>query len=200
MWQALFISYNVRLTQDNFYAMKAKEILIFLLIILSVTLLSILIVTKADANENDPYNQVELTTYNYVLNGTQNNGYDTVAKVALDVAGISGVQVFIQELSESAKSQFDGELKAHVRYFNGEFYIFISDLDHKEAIEVISHEVLHIQQYLSGYFVYDQSTGDTYWKGELYYPDNIPYERRPWEHDAFDLQGTISDKVSAILY
>jgi hypothetical protein len=179
--------------------MKVKEILIVLLIMLSIVLLSLLLITNADAND-DLYNQVELSTYNYVLNGTQNNGYDTVAKVALDAAGISGVQVFIQELSESTKSQFDGELKAHVRYFNGEFYIFISDLDHKEAIDVISHEVVHIQQYLSGDFVYDQSTGDTYWKGDLYYPDNIPYERRPWEHDAFDLQGTISDKVSAILY
>jgi hypothetical protein len=179
--------------------MKVKDVLVILLSILSVSLLSILIVTKADAND-DPYNQVELTTYNYVLNSIPNTGYDTVTKVALDVAGISGVQVFIQELSESAKSQFDGELKAHVRYFNGEFYIFISDLSHKEAIEVISHEVVHIQQYLSGDFVYDQSNGDTYWKAELYYPDNIPYERRPWEDDAFDLQGTISDKVSAILY
>jgi hypothetical protein len=179
--------------------MKFKEFIIVLLIILSVTLLSLLVITKADAND-DVYNQVDLSTYNYVLNGTQHSGYDTVAKVALDIAGLSGVQVFIQELSESAKSQFDGELKAHVRYFNGEFYIFISDLSHKEAIEVISHEVVHIQQYLSGDFVYDQSTGDMYWKGELYYPDNIPYERRPWEHDAFDLQSSISDKVSAILY
>lgn len=116
MWQELFISYSVRLTLDNFYTMKAKEILIVLLIMLSIVLLSLLLTTKADAND-DLYNQVELSTYNYVLNGTQNNGYDTVAKVALDVAGISGVQVFIQELSESAKSQFDGELKAHVRYF-----------------------------------------------------------------------------------
>ena len=179
--------------------MKAKEILITVLVILSITLLSVLLVTKADANDN-PYNQVELTTYNYVLNGTQNNSYDTVAKVALDVAGISGVSVFIQELSESAKSQFDGELKAHVRYFNGQFYLFISELDHKEAIEVISHEVVHIQQYLSGDFVFDQNTSDLYWKGELYDINSIPYERRPWEDNAFYLQGSISEKVSAILY
>jgi hypothetical protein len=179
--------------------MKFKEIIIVLLIILSVSLLSILVITKAYAND-DPYKQIELTTYNYVLNGTQNNSYDTVAKVALDAVGIVGVQVFIQELSESAKSQFDGELKAHVRYFNGQFYLFISNLDHKEAIEVISHEVVHIQQYLNGDFIYDQSNGDTYWKGELYYPDNIPYERRPWEKDAFATQRPISDKVSSILY
>lgn len=179
--------------------MKIKEILIVLLIILSIVLLSLLVITKADAND-DPYNQVELSTYNYVLNGTQNNGYDTVAKVALDMAGISGVNVFIQELSESAKSQFDGELKAHIRYFNGEFYLFISDLSHKEAIEVISHEVVHIQQYLSGDFVFDQNTGDIYWKGELYDINSLPYERRPWEDDAFGAQSSIADKVAAILY
>lgn len=179
--------------------MKAKEIFITLLIILFIILLSLLVITKSEAND-DPYNQVELSTYNYVLNGTQNNGYDTVTKVALDVAGISGVQVFIQELSESAKSQFDGELKAHIRYFNGEFYLFISDLSHKEAIEVISHEVVHIQQYLNGDFVYDQNTGDIHWKGELYDINSLPYERRPWEDNAFDLQSSISDKVSSILY
>ena len=191
--------FKERLTQDNFYKMKFKEILVVLLIILSVILLSVLVITKADASDY-PYNQIELSTYNYVLNGTQNNSYDTVAKVALDAAGIVGVQLFIQELSESAKSQFDGELKAHVRYFNGQFYLFISDLSHKEAIDVISHEVVHIQQYLSGDFVYDQSNGDTYWKGARYYPENIPYERRPWEDDAFYSQGSISDKVSSILY
>lgn len=180
--------------------MKSKEILIVLLIVLSITLLSVLIVTKADATENGPYNQVELSTYNYVINGIPNTGYDTVTKVALDAAGISGVQVFIQEISETAKSQFDGELKAHVRYFNDKFFIFLSDLDHREAIEVISHEVVHIQQYLSGDFVYDQSNGDTYWKGELYDASNIPYERRPWEESAFDAQSSVSNKVAAILY
>ena len=184
---------------DNFYTMKFKEILVVLLTILSVTLLSVLVITKADAND-DPYNQVELSTYNYVLNGTQNNSYDTVAKVALDAVGIVGIQLFIQELSESAKSQFDGELKAHVRYFNGQFYLFISELNRKEAIEVISHEVVHIQQYLSGDFVYDQSNGDMYWRGYRYYLENIPYEKRPWEQEAFSAESSISDKVNSILY
>lgn len=180
--------------------MKIKEFAIALLVILLISALSVLMITKVDANDNEPYKQVDLTTYNYVLNSISNTAYDTVAKVALDVAGISGVQVFIQELSESAKSQFDGELKAHVRYFNGEFYMFVSDLSHKQAIEVISHEVVHIQQYLNGDFVYDQNTGDVYWKGELYDINSLPYERRPWEDDAFGAQSSIADKVAAILY
>ena len=179
--------------------MKVKEILIAALIVSVITLASIFIINQANA-EDKPYNQIELSTYNYVLNSIENKGYDTVTKVALDVAGISGVQVFIQELSESAKSQFDGELKAHVRYFNGEFYIFLSNLDRKEAIDVISHEVVHIQQYLSGDFIYDQDSNETYWKGELFDASNIPYERRPWEDNAFDIQSSISDKVRSILY
>jgi hypothetical protein len=180
--------------------MKIKEIVTTLLIILIVVVLSILIINKVSANENKPYNKVELTANNYIVNSISNTSYDTVVKVALDIAGISGIQVFIQELSESAKSQFNGELKAHVRYFNGDFYLFISNLDSKEAIEIISHEVVHIQQYLNGDFVYDQDSNETYWKGELYYPDNIPYERRPWEDNAFEMQSSIYDKVYSVLY
>ena len=180
--------------------MKFKEALLALLIVSVITLLSFLFLSKAEANTNHPYNQVELSTNNFVLSGISNTGYDTVASVALDVAGISGVQVNIQELSQSAKSQFEGELKAHVRYFNGQFYIFISDVDHKEAIDVISHEVVHIQQYLSGDFVYDDSNGNTYWKGELYDINNTSYDSRPWENDAFSKQSSISDKVYDKLY
>jgi hypothetical protein len=179
--------------------MKIKKILIALLII-SIVVLSILLINKVSANENKPYNEVELTANNYVVNSISNTGYDTVAKVALDIAGISGVQVFIQELSESSKSQFDGELKAHVRYFNGDFYLFISNLDRKEAIEVISHEVVHIQQYLNKDFIYNQDSGETYWKGELIDPNDIPYERRPWEDNAFAMQSSIYDKVYSVLY
>jgi hypothetical protein len=120
--------------------------------------------------------------------------------VGLDQAGISGIQVQIQELSDKSKDAFDGELKAHVRYFDGMYYLFIDNFGRKEAIEVISHEIIHIAQYQSRQLTYDNFVGILEWEGQPFDALQLEYNNRPWEKDAFDKQGQLESKIYKVLY
>lgn len=150
--------------------------------------------------QEEPYKQVELPLNNSVVNNNMPTYYDTALSIALDQAGLTGITVVINPLSDQAKSQFDGELKAHIRSFNGIYYLFIAELDREDAIEVLSHETIHLTQYQDGDISYDQNTGIVYWKGEEFNLENVTYEKRPWEEDAFQKQGQLIAGVTNILY
>ena len=124
--------------------------------------------------------------------------YDTVLRVAMDKMDLTGRNVILRELSDGAKSQFDGELKAHIRYENGDFYLFTQKMSRNEAIEVLSHEVIHMQQYISGDLLY--ADGNVTWKGDVLELNSKEYEQRPWENDAFARQKELIRLVDDLLY
>lgn len=156
-----------------------------------------LIIKKSEA-EDRPFNMIELTSNNTINNGIFPTYYDTVLSVAMDVMGLSGYSVVIGKLTDEASNQFDGRLKAHVRYFNSNFYLFTEELDRKESIEVLCHEVIHMEQYTSGdlYYIDNQVT----WKGDILDLDSKEYESRPWENDAYSRQNVLIDLVEKKLY
>lgn len=167
-----------------------------ILLILLIILLILLIVKIKPSNE--PFNRVTLTNDNSIENLVYPSYYDTILNVAMSQMNLSGNIVIIQPLSDNAKSQFDGELKAHIRYFNGKFYLFTINLDRKDAIEVLSHEVIHMDQYTSGNLIYNNN-GVT-WMGETMDLNSKEYEQRPWENDAFKRQGDLINSIEKILY
>ena len=116
----------------------------------------------------------------------------------MDEAGLSGYNVVLRELTNGAKSQFDGELKAHIRYENEDFYLFTQSMDRNEAIEVLSHEVIHMLQYSSGNLSY--SNGNVTWMGEVLELSSKEYEQRPWETEAFQKQSQLMGMVKESLW
>lgn len=172
-----------------------KKIGIALLIIGAITI-SILALINDDREEY--FNQVELSGNNSIVNTLDRvHYYDTILSVGMDGAGLSGVTVVINDMTDAARNQFNGELKAHIRLFNGVYYLFVGALDRGEAIQVIAHEIVHIQQYQSGELVYEN--GEVRWQGEVYTLEE-EYERRPWERDAFDKQSAVEASILNILY
>jgi hypothetical protein len=147
-----------------------------------------------------PFNKIELSVNNSIMNVTNNRYYDTIVSVGLDQYGLFGIEVQIQELSDKAKDGFDGELKAHVQFFNGSYYLFIDNFGRKEAIEVIAHEIIHIQQYQTNELSYNHESGILEWQGKLFGTHQLEYSNRPWESDAFDKQGQLESKISDVLY
>lgn len=173
-----------------------KTLLKILLVLLGI-LLIVLIILKSES-PNKPFNPVTLTNDNSIENSVYPSYYDTILNVAMSQMNLSGNIVIIQPLSDNAKSQFDGELKAHIRYFNGKFYLFTINLDRKDAIEVLSHEVIHMDQYTSGNLIYNNN-GVT-WMGETMDLNSKEYEQRPWENDAFKRQSQLINSVENILW
>lgn len=177
--------------------MNKKNLLLGIISV--VVLIAIVILISANKNEEEYFNQVELSENNFVLNSTELSYYDTIIKVGLDAAGLKGISVNVLEISDVSKNAFDGELKAHIKLFNGQYYLFIDKFDRIDAIEIISHEIVHIDQYNSTNLIYESGT-IIYWLGKEYDVANLDYDRRPWEQDAFDRQGIIQQSINRTLY
>lgn len=167
-----------------------------LLIIIGLGLIIILLYILTNKSENRPFNVVEIKTHNQIINEVHKTYYDTILNVAMNEKNISGQTIIINKLSEESKSQFNGELKAHIRYHNSKFYLFIDNLSRKEAIKVLSHEVIHIDQYLTGKLKYENNT--TIWNGEVVSVGD--YGDRPYEIDAFNRQTPLIHSVENVLW
>lgn len=166
------------------------------LLILGALTVGVLALVNDDREEY--FKQIELPTSNSVVNSLDHlHYYDTILAVGMDGFGISGATVVINDMTEAAKNQFNGELKAHIRLFNGTYYLFVGALSRAEAIEVISHEIVHIQQYQSGELLYEND--EIKWQGYPYILDE-EYERRPWERDAFAKQSSVESIILNTLY
>ena len=163
--------------------------------ILIITLISYAIISNT---EDKPYNQVNISYNNSILNSSLPSYYDTVLYVGLNALEAEGVTIIIDKLSDKAKEQFDGELKAHIRCYNNMYYLFIDEYSREEVIEIIAHELIHIQQYNSNDLVY--LNGSVFWRGEEYDLTNIEYQKRPWEDEAFEAQSQVASIISNILY
>lgn len=168
-------------------------------IILGLLILTILYFLIFRTTSGDkPFNQIQLTENNFIYNEKFPTYYDTILMVAMDEAELAGFNVILRELTDGAKSKFDGELKAHIRYENDDFYIFTSMMNRNEAIEVLSHEVIHMLQYRSGNLSY--ANGNVTWMGEVLDLNSKEYEQRPWEMEAFQQQTKLISLVEGSLY
>lgn len=169
------------------------------LVILSL-LLVFLIIFLIIYNKKDekPFNSIQLSENNQITNRTNITYYDTIINVGLDVMNIRGVSVVVMELTDNARNQFDGSLKAHVRFHEGVYYLFIGEEDRFDAIGIISHEIIHINQYNTNQLIYDGQV--ITWEGQPFGLTDLEYNDRPWEKDAFEKQKDLTFKTNLLLY
>lgn len=163
-----------------------------------VLILLVLLLLESNGEKDRPFTQVILNEKNAVNNFERPAFYDTIIKVGLDIMMIDGVIVNVAKLSDGAKSNFDGDLKAHVRYFNGSFYLFIDEMSREEAITVISHEIIHMKQYLDEDLIFEN--GSVIWRGQQFSLESVDYDNRPWEKEAFDNEGSVSEDIQKIVW
>jgi hypothetical protein len=60
-------------------------------------------------------------------------------------------------------------------------------------LDVLSHEMVHLQQYCEGRL--DSNSVTRYWHGKVFCEDNVEYEDLPWEKEAFERQSKLTDIV-----
>lgn len=177
---------------------KNKKIILFV----SLILIAIGVVGFYYINENkdreDYFNNVVLSDNNLIVNNVLPKYIDTILSVGLDRAGLVGVNVIVNEMNDGVESIIpDYELKAHIREWNGNFYLFVGSVNKSESIKVLSHEIIHIHQYYSEELKYFE--GKIYWKGDEYDLNNVDYDKRPWEEDAFDRETSLSNAIESVL-
>lgn len=151
-------------------------------------------------NKEKSFKSIIMNDLNHIRNTTDKKYLDTIIYVGLKNLHITNVSVLIKPLSEASKYNFreNGDLRGYIRYDGELFTIFIDEMSTYESIEIISHELIHLEQYKTRRLVvrYYQPT----WEGEDISLEKVSYENRPWEIEAFQKQDDLSKKMKKDLY
>ena len=174
-----------------------KTIILVSLLVLSLVFVGFYYINDQKESE-DYFNMITLSDNNLIVNNVLPKYIDTILSVGLDQAGLVGVNVIVNQMGDGVENLIpDYELKAHIREWDGNFYLFIGSINKSESIKVLSHEIIHIHQYYSEELKYFE--GKVYWKGDEYELDNVDYDKRPWEEDAFDRERSLSNAIESVL-
>jgi len=149
------------------------------------------------------FKQFDIETTNIVANRTKNNYLDSVVYVGLDELGMDSIIVTMRPITEEVKQHFDSEstLKAHILGKNRQYIIFLDEMGRDESIKVLSHELIHLRQYVTQKLVLHKD--EVVWDGQImseYDINELEYSKRPWEKEAFTEQRQLENKIRNKLY
>lgn len=183
--------------------MKLLENKRILLLIFLLLFLLIIILVKP-GKRYDSYNPVTLPTKNFTLNKTEYSFLDTVVLIGLEELKIRNVSVEITPLTDEIRDKFgkDIELNAAIVGNKYNFILYVSHLNRETALLTISHELIHLEQYHTERLKVI-SLSEVRWDGVILNKDvieNIPYEQREWEKEAFKFQSVLEQKIRKILF
>ena len=172
-----------------------KKVLISILLIAVSALVLLAIFYK---EEDVPFDNVEFSNDNIVYNRDLPAYMDTIVLAGLDVLEFKNKRVMIMPLK--IKNSGNLEYEAYIVESYGSYFIFIEDFSRAKAIEVISHELIHLKQYESNQLKI--KNGSIIWNdSETYNSKVLPeYSKRPWEREAFDKSPELETKIEEILY
>lgn len=152
------------------------------------------------------FKPIELEINNTVINNTPKKYMDTVVNLGLNQLEIVDATVVINYLSTSPVKEIQGgiEIEAYITPVSSNsniFFLYIKDnIQREEAITVLSHEMVHVKQYVTQQLFINEE-GSLLWEGEtMYDPNSLEYFNRPWERDAFHDQAEISNQIKNKLY
>lgn len=142
------------------------------------------------------FNTYEFGNDNYVTNHHTVKYLDTITHVALDVMGIKNVAIRLDCQEKPLDLGEDMETAAFIIVRDRQAVIFLEkNLGRYEAITIIAHELVHLQQRIEGRLI---TSGVLIWEGEQW-DSNTPYTERPWEQEAFNREIDISKQIKEIL-
>ena len=177
--------------------MKIKNIVIGILVVLLIGLIIYFISNK---KQQISFKSVTLSHNNIITNRTSKSYLDTLVSTGLDVLGLKGEFVMIKTLDPLMKGSLgtDSELRACIIGQNNQYIIYVDDLSIQESLTVLSHELIHLEQYSSGRLIRMEDHFIMF-NGEVFNVDNVSYKERPWEIEAFKKEKDLRTKIEKIL-
>jgi hypothetical protein len=180
--------------------MKNNNKLVWIILGLLLLALIIYVILKPE----EQFKTIELKKENYVVNRTDLPYLDTITHVGLEELKIKGITIMIRYIDGSRKIDGDYELNGYIiaNKGGGNSYLMYlkKGISRLKAIDIISHELIHINQYIKGDLVL---LGDGYilWEEKEFQDITlIPYPEREWEIEAFHMGPVLRTKLSNKLY
>lgn len=170
-------------------------------IVIFATLLIIILIGLYTIKGDDEFKSIEINKTSNIYNKGGTKYMDTLLYIGLDMLDIRGVTIVIRDLGEGKKIDSGTTLRAYIRNVGNQYVLYIANMGRREAIKVISHELIHIKQYNEGRLIDSGEDiiwcGDTISKGELV---GINYFERGWEVEAFKKQDSLDFLILNKLY
>lgn len=174
-----------------------------IIIVLSILLLGLILFYVIKTSKEEYFRPYELSENNTVTNFSKYKYIDTVVSIGLDVLNIKNNYVTIrdvpEQIVESFKKQNDMDLGASIIGVNDQYIIYINELSRTTSTKIMSHELIHLEQYDSGRLRVIGS-GLIIWEGKEMNVLDMPYNERPWEKEAFRRQDDLEKKLLEKLY
>jgi predicted metallopeptidase len=149
------------------------------------------------------FESIELSENNTITNFSSHRYVDTVVSVGLDLLNIKDNYVTIrdvpEQIVESFKQQNDMDLGASIIGAKDQYIIYINKMSKTTSTKIISHELIHLEQYDSDRLRVI-GNGVVMWEGREINVLDIPYNDRPWEKEAFKRQDDLEKKLLEKLY
>lgn len=140
-----------------------------------------------------------LNTNNKVLNFTNHKIEENISK-ALFYLGIEGLTISIHNIPNELLF-VENNLIVNGFVIKDEdnecnYYLFLSPLllNKGDIIQVLSHEMIHINQYYTKSLI--SNNLEVCWKGNSIDINKLNYLERPWEVEAFERQTKLSNKIN----
>ena len=173
------------------------------LVIVLVILVGLFLLYKLVTYTERSFSKVEIDRSTALVYNTTNQSFmDSIIYVGLSHMNIHGVTVIIRPLLD--KKGLLGEdktLKAHIVGADKVYVIYIDHMTRGEALTVLAHELIHLSQYHNGKLkIFNNTVTWETKKASVKEWLSIEYERRPWENEAFKLQGDLRSHISNVLY
>lgn len=173
--------------------LNQKRLLLIGIIIILIFVLVIFLKKQTDTT----FNQIKLSETNIISNRANQKYLDTIVSVGLDELNIQKILVVIRPITQEIRNQLNKkeselDVKAFIIGKNNQYIIYIVDTDRNSSIDIISHELIHLQQTQTGKLV--KGTDVILWEGVEYSPQ-IEYQQRPWEIEAFEISGELKSKI-----
>jgi len=171
-------------------------------IILGIILLSLIIYLVTLPEKQ--FRVVTFTPTSYVINRTDTSYLDTIVHIGLNELGIDNISVIIREMDSPKVIEGDYDTQGFIvsRLGGGRDYLIFlkKGMDRYKAIEVLSHELIHLKQYNNRDLIL-LGVGHLSWMGTEYKDiSTIPYMEREWEKEAFSESPELKESIKDILY
>lgn len=171
------------------------------ILILFVSFISVVIffITKKE----ESFKIVKLPdNHSLIYNDTKTHYLDSIVLFGLHKLNIDSVNIVIKSLQNESVSNDNRNVYGKL-IKNDKIYglYLISDLSRKDYINIISHELIHLQQYQTNKLIVEKDS--IQWESFKNSTNNwmlINYNNRPWELEAFENQDSLINYITKTLY